>query len=72
MFDYAKIKQELEQLKCPVHGATARVNFIEGKISVENACCEEHKMRLIQTEPEIEDRLEMDELEEIMEEIFYE
>jgi hypothetical protein len=43
MFEYKKIKTELEEVKCPVHGKTATVSFDSGKMVIETACCEEHK-----------------------------
>ena len=56
MFEYLKIKDELEQVKCPVHGNTASVKFVDGKINFENVCCSEHRKKLDETLPEIEER----------------
>jgi hypothetical protein len=54
MFEYAKIKAELEDVKCPVHGKAATVIFAEGKMTFENVCCEEHRKKLEEILPEIE------------------
>ena len=54
MFEYAKIKAELEDVKCPVHGKAAIVVFDNGKMTFENVCCEAHRKKLEQVLPEIE------------------
>lgn len=46
MFEYTKIKAELEEFKCPKHGKSAIVSFDKGKLVVESFCCEEHKALL--------------------------
>ena len=56
MFEYSKMKDELEQIKCPVHGKAANVKFINGKINIENICCDEHRKKLDESLPEIEER----------------
>lgn len=48
MFEYTKIKAELEEVKCPVHGKKATVSFDNGKMVVEANCCQEHKALLNQ------------------------
>ena len=52
MFEYAKIKAELEEVKCPVHGKVATVIFADGKMTFENVCCEEHRKKLDEVLPE--------------------
>ncbi len=66
MFEYLKIKDELEQIKCAVHGKPATITFSDGKINLENVCCEEHKARLKQILPDIE---EQQSLADIMEDV---
>lgn len=56
MFAYSKMKEELEQIKCPLHGKTATVTFADGKVTFENTCCEEHIKKLNASLPEIEER----------------
>ncbi|MES2622225.1 MAG: hypothetical protein V4615_15350 [Bacteroidota bacterium] len=46
MFEYQKIKTELEEVKCPAHGKKATVSFDNGKMVVETSCCEAHKVLL--------------------------
>ncbi len=46
MFEYNKIKSELEEVKCPVHGKSASVTFDSGKMVIDSGCCEEHKALL--------------------------
>ena len=46
MFEYVKIKTELEEFKCPVHKKSAIVTFKDGKMELESYCCEKHKMLL--------------------------
>ena len=46
MFEYVKIKAELEEFKCPVHKKSAIVTFADGKMVVESYCCEKHKILL--------------------------
>ncbi len=46
MFEYSKIKTELEEVKCPAHGKRANVSFDNGQMIVETCCCEEHKALL--------------------------
>ena len=46
MFEYTKIKAELEEFKCPVHKKSAIVTFENGKMVVESYCCEQHKTYL--------------------------
>lgn len=43
MFEYTKIKAELEEFKCPVHKKSAIVTFETGKMEVESFCCQKHK-----------------------------
>jgi hypothetical protein len=54
MFEYAKIKAELEQIKCPVHAKAATVVFADGKMTFENVCCEEHRKKLEAALPDLE------------------
>jgi prepilin-type processing-associated H-X9-DG protein len=56
MFEYSKIKAEIEQVKCPLHGKSATVTFVDGKVNLENVCCDEHNKKLNEMLPEIEDR----------------
>ena len=67
MFEYSKIKDELEQIRCPAHGKTATVKFVDGKINFENVCCDEHRKRLEQSLPELEERQYVG---DIMEDVF--
>ena len=54
MFAYAKLKEDLEKVKCSVHNKTATVNFVEGKVNLENVCCNEHRKKLLEMLPEVE------------------
>ncbi len=54
MFEYAKIKAELEQVKCPVHAKAATVVFADGKMIFENVCCEEHRKNLDAALPDMD------------------
>lgn len=53
MFEYKKIKMELENLKCPQHGKSAIVSFKEGKLILEEVCCEEHRKYILENLAEI-------------------
>jgi len=46
MFEYTKMKAELEEFKCPVHKKSAIVTFENGKMEVASYCCEKHKALL--------------------------
>lgn len=46
MFEYTKMKAELEEFKCPVHGKSAIVTFETGKMEVDSYFCEKHKALL--------------------------
>jgi hypothetical protein len=61
MFEYAKIKAELEQIKCPVHAKAATVVFADGKMIFENVCCDEHRKKLEAALPDL-DKLNVAEL----------
>ena len=67
MFAYSKMKADLEQVKCAVHNKTATVNFVEGKVNLENVCCEEHKKKLLEMLPEIE---EQNAVSDILEDVY--
>ena len=54
MFEYAKIKNDLELIECPVHLKTATVIFENGKMRFENVCCNEHLRKLESALPDIE------------------
>lgn len=43
MFEYSKMKAELEEFKCPVHKKSAIVTFETGKMEVASYCCEKQK-----------------------------
>ncbi len=43
MFEYNKIKAELEEFKCPVHKKSAIVSFENGRMEVASYCCNKHK-----------------------------
>lgn len=43
MFEYTKIKAELEEFKCPVHKKSAIVTFNTGRMVVDSYCCNKHK-----------------------------
>lgn len=66
MFEYAKIKSDLEQIQCPVHAKTATVNFENGKMRFENVCCSEHLKRLESALPDIE----LQSISDIVEEVY--
>lgn len=53
MFEYVKIKAELEEFKCPVHKKSALISFDKGKIEIESYCCEKHKALLDQNLSEV-------------------
>ena len=67
MFAYSKMKADLEKVKCAVHNKTATVNFVEGKVNLENVCCEEHKNKLLEMLPEIE---EQNAVSDILEDVY--
>ena len=46
MCEYNKMKAELEESKCPLHGKSAVVSFTFGKMVIENCCCEYHRQLL--------------------------
>ncbi|HWB63131.1 MAG TPA: hypothetical protein VG603_06465 [Chitinophagales bacterium] len=54
MFEYSKMKEELEQMKCPVHGKTATILVGDGKINIGDTCCNEHRETLLNKLPEVE------------------
>ena len=54
MFEYAKIKSDLEQIQCPVHAKTATVVYENGKMRFENVCCGEQLKALESALPDIE------------------
>jgi hypothetical protein len=56
MFEFAKIKAELEEVKCPVHGKAAKASFVDGQVKLEDVCCEAHWKALGEQLPEIEDK----------------
>ncbi len=53
MFEYVRIKTELEDFKCPVHGRSAMVSFKDGKLVLEKVCCEEHRSFLLESIPDV-------------------
>jgi len=53
MFEYKKIKVELENMQCPVHGKSAIVSFKEGRMILESVCCDEHKKYLLENVSEV-------------------
>ncbi len=65
MFEYAKIKAELEQVKCRVHAKTAVVVFTDGKMVFENVCCDAHRKKLQETFADIEQQNVADILEDV-------
>jgi hypothetical protein len=65
MFEYAKIKAELEDMKCPVHNKAATIVFAEGKISLENVCCNEHQKKLEDMLADVEQHDVADILEDV-------
>ena len=65
MFEYVKIKAELEQIKCPVHAQSATVIFTDGKIVFENVCCDEHRKKLEEALPDIQQHNVADILEDV-------
>ena len=67
MFEYAKMKAELEEKKYPVHGKTATVTFVDGQIKLDNVCCEQHLKKLNEMLPEIEGQQNA---EDILEDVF--
>jgi hypothetical protein len=67
MFEYTKIKEELEQIKCPTHNKTATVIFVDGKVKFENVCCEEHRQNLNEALPHLE---EEHGVEDILEDVY--
>ena len=64
MFEYASMKQELEQIKCPVHAKAVTVVFADGKMIFENVCCEAHRKKLEEMLPDIEQHNVADILED--------
>lgn len=67
MFEYAKMKVELEQMKCPLHAKTATVVFADGKINFENVCCDEHRKILQAALP---DEIEQQNVADILEDVY--
>ena len=67
MFEYAKIKTELEQVKCPLHAKTATVVLASGKVVFENVCCVEHRKKLEAMLPEVD----LWDVEDILEDVYY-
>jgi hypothetical protein len=67
MFAYAKVKEDLEKVKCAVHGKTAIINFVDGKIKIESVCCEAHKKKLLEMLPEID---EQNAVSDILEDVY--
>ncbi len=67
MFEYEKIKTELEQVKCPLHAKGATIVFTDGKILFENVCCDEHRKKLEAMLPEVE----LWDVEDLLEEVYY-
>lgn len=56
MFEYTKMKAELEEFKCPVHKKSAIVTFETGKMEVDSYCCENHKALLDQNLTDVSQR----------------
>ena len=67
MFDYAKIKAELEQVKCSIHDKSAIVVLDNGKITFENVCCDEHRKQLEAILPEVD----FWDVSDILEDVYY-
>ena len=56
MFEYTKMKAELEEFKCPVHKKSAIVTFEAGKMEVDSYCCEKHKALLDESLTDVSQR----------------
>jgi hypothetical protein len=67
MFDYAKIKAELEEVKCSVHDKAATVVLADGRITFENVCCDEHRKQLEDMLPEVD----FWDVSDILEDVYY-
>ena len=66
MFEYAKIKAELEVMKCPVHAESATIVFADGKLILENVCCDVHRKRL----EDVLSDLEQHDVADILEDVY--
>lgn len=67
MFEFSRIKDELEKIKCPQHGKVAKITFKEGVVNLDDVCCEAHRKLLIEKLPDFEN---LQTVEEIMQDMY--